>query len=84
VSEPTPRQVLYALVAAGFMVVVTILTVGAASAGLVPSWWSVCLAAAIVVSSVWMALNWRRTGPVLVIAIGVFVVWLVGTVALTT
>ncbi len=83
-SEPTPRQVLYALVAAGFMVVVVILTIGAAVAGLVPTWWSICLGLATVLSSVWMALNWRRTGAVLGIAIGLFVIWLVGTVALAT
>ncbi len=30
----------------------------------------------------WMAKSWRRTGPVLLIAIGLFVVWLVGTLIL--
>jgi hypothetical protein len=32
----------------------------------------------------WMARYWRRTGPVLLVAIGVFLLWLVGTVILTS
>lgn len=78
----TQRQVLYALVAAGFVLVVIILTIGAAMSGLVPAWWSVVLAASITSSSVWIGRNWRRTGAVLSIAIGLFLVWLVGTLAL--
>lgn len=82
-SEPTtPRQVLYALVAGGFVVVVVILIVGAASAGLVPTWWSASLAFLIAIGGTWMAQNWRRTGEVLSIAIGIFIVWLVGTLIL--
>lgn len=81
-EEPTPRQVLYALVAGGFVVVVAILTIGAAVAALVPPWWSSVLAVAIVVAAVWMSFQWRRTGPVLMAAIGLFVVWLVGTLIL--
>ncbi len=80
--EPTPRQVLYALVAAGFVIVVAILTVAAASAGLVPTWWSVVLGVGIAVAGAWMAKNWRSTGPVLLIAIALFVAWLVGTLLL--
>lgn len=83
-SEPTPRQVLYALVAAGFVVVVIILTAGAAMAGLVPTWWSVTLAVAIAAAGVWMAMNWRRTAVMLLLAIGLFIAWLVGTVILAT
>lgn len=82
--EPTPRQVLYALVAAGFVVVVVILTIGAAAAGLVPMWWSGVLAVAIAMGATWIAQNWRRTGAVLLVAIGLFVVWLVGTLMLAT
>ncbi len=78
-SEPTPRQVLYALVAGGFLVVVAILTIGAAAADLVPTWWSAVMGAALVLAGVWTALRWRRTGPVLMVAIGLFVVWTVGT-----
>jgi hypothetical protein len=81
-SEPTPRQVLYALVAAGFLVVVAILTIGAAAAGLVPIWWTTSLGAALVVAGLWIALRWRRTSAVLMVAIGLFVVWTVGTLAL--
>lgn len=81
-SEPTPRQVLYALVAGGFMLVVATLTVGGAVAGIVPGWWSVTLAVLLAGAGGWMAMNWRSTGPVLLIAIGLFVVWLVGTLIL--
>ena len=80
--EPSPRQVLYALVAGGFVVVVAILAVGGAVARLVPSWWSVTLAVGLVAVSVWGALNWRRTGLLLSLAIGLFVAWMVGTLML--
>ncbi|HEY6635377.1 MAG TPA: hypothetical protein VI141_07155, partial [Acidimicrobiia bacterium] len=63
-------------------VVVAILTIGAASAGLVPTWWTAVLAVSIVVIGVLMARNWRRTGPVLAGGIGLFVVWTVGTLIL--
>ncbi len=83
-TEPTPRQILYALVAGGFVIVVGILTVGGAMAGLVPTWWTVAMGVSLGVASVWMALRWRRTGPVLLLAIGLFLVWMVGTLALAT
>jgi hypothetical protein len=83
-SEPTPRQVLYALVSAGFVLVVVILVVGAAVAGLVPAWWSVVMALLVVACSAWMARNWRRTGPVLIIALALFIVWTAGTLVLAT
>lgn len=82
--EPTPRQVLYALVAAGFVIVVAILTIGGASAGLVPIWWSAVLAVSIALAATWIAQNWRSTGVVLALAIGLFVMWLIGTLALAT
>ncbi len=82
--ETTPRQILYALVAGGFVIVVGILTVGGAMAGLVPTWWTVAMGVSLGVASVWMALRWRRTGPVLLLAIGLFLVWMVGTLALAT
>lgn len=82
--EPTPRQVLYALVAGGFLVIVAVLTVGGAAAGLVPTWWSGLLALGIAVGGVWSARNWRNTVGVLSVAIGLFVVWLVGTLALAS
>jgi hypothetical protein len=81
-SEPTPRQVLYGLVTAGFLVVVAILTVGAATAGLVPAWWTIVMSALIVVSGTWIAFNWRSTARVLALAIAVLVVWTVGTLIL--
>lgn len=80
--ETTPRQVLYALVAGGFVVVVVILTIGAAAAGLVPTWWSSVLALALALGATWIAQNWRHTAAVLSVAIGLFVVWLVGTLIL--
>lgn len=79
---PTPRQVLYALVASGFVVIVVVLTIGGAAAGLVPNWWSATLGLGIAIGSTWMAQNWRHTAGVLGVAIGLFVAWLVGTLAL--
>ena len=81
-SEPSPRQVLYALVAAGFLVVVAILIVGAAIVGLVPPWWSVVMAAGLVLIGIWSGLNWRETVPVLLISIGFLVIWTIGTLIL--
>lgn len=78
-SETTPRQVLYALVAAGFVLVVVILTIGGAAAGLVPIWWSLVLAGAITASASWIMNNWKRTGPTLAVGIGLFLVWMIGT-----
>ena len=81
-SEPSPRQVLYALVAAGFLVVVAVLIVGAAVAGLVPLWWSIVMAAGLVLIAIWAGLNWRRTAPVLLVSIGLLVIWMIGTLIL--
>jgi len=64
--------------------VVVILIIGAAAAGLVPTWWSATLALLVAIGGTWMARNWRRTGEVLSIAIGIFLVWLVGTLILAT
>lgn len=82
--ETTSRQVLYALVSAGFVAVVVILTIGAASAGLVPTWWSGLLAISIVLTATWIAQNWRSTMLVLAVAIGLFLMWMVGTLILAT
>jgi hypothetical protein len=79
VSDPSPRQVLYALVAGGFDVVVAVLVVGAAIAGLVPAWWTVVSSFAVVSVGAWSAFNWRRTTLVLMSAIGLFVAWTIGT-----
>ena len=78
-SQPSPRQVLYALVAGGFDVVVAVLVAGAAIAGLVPAWWTVASSLAVVSVGAWSAFNWRRTAMVLVSAIGLFVAWTIGT-----
>lgn len=78
-SEPTPRQVLYALVAAGFLIVVAVLTVGGAVSGLAPTWWTMVLAVLVLAAGFWTAFNWRRTGIVLLVAIGLFLTWMVGT-----
>lgn len=83
-TEPTPRQILYALVAAGFVVVVVVLTIAGAASGIVPPWWSAVLAFTIGIGATWMARNWRRTGEVLAIAIGIFIIWMVGTLILAT
>lgn len=83
-SEPSPRQVLYALVAGGFVLVVIVLTIGAAASGLVPTWWSAVLAFVIAIGATWMAQNWRRTGETLGIAIVIFLIWLVGTLLVAT
>lgn len=81
-SEPTPRQVLYALVASGFLIVVAVLVIGAASAGLVPTWWSITMTVLVVGAGVWASFEWRRTPRLLMVAIGLFVVWTVGTLLL--
>jgi hypothetical protein len=81
-SEPTPRQVLYALVAGGFLVVIAVLVVGAAVADLVPLWWTGVTGSAVVAAAAWSAYNWRRTAAVLIISIGLMVVWTVGTLLL--
>lgn len=78
-SEPTPRQVLYALVAAGFLLVVGVLVIGGVSSGIAPGWWTAVMGSAVVVGFVWLAFRWRRTGPALVIAIGIFLIWMIGT-----
>ncbi len=78
-SEPTPRQVLYALVAGGFLLVVAVLVIGAAVAGLVPGWWTGVMAIGLVGFSIWGVVNWRRTWPLLLGSIGLFVLWTVVT-----
>lgn len=80
-SQPTPRQVLYALVAAGFVVIVAVLTIGAAASGVTPTWWSATMAFAIAGAAAWIGPNWRSTGSVLLVAIGLFVIWMIGTLA---
>ena len=78
-EPPSERQVLYALVAGGFVVVVVVLVVGAAYAGLVPSWWSVVAGVATLVVGGLSALRWRDTRFVLLASILLFLGWTVGT-----
>ncbi|MGH8872592.1 MAG: hypothetical protein ACRDWS_11505 [Acidimicrobiia bacterium] len=81
-SEPSPRQVLYALVAGGFLLVVGILVIGAAVAGLVPAWWTAATGAGVMLLAFWSAFSWRRTAVVLSAAIGLFLFWAMGTLIL--
>ena len=81
-EKTTPRQVLYAIVSAGFVLVVIVLTVGGAAAGVVPQWWSAALALGIAVVASWIGANWRRTAWVLAAGIGLFIVWMIGTLLL--
>jgi len=78
-SETTPRQVLYALVSVGFLLMVVVLAAGGAISGLTPTWWSVVLGVLVLTGGGWMVFNWKRTGPVLLIAIGLFLIWMIGT-----
>ncbi len=78
-TEPSPRQVLYALVAGGFLVVVAGLVVGASVTGLVPPWWTAVSAAGLIVLSIWSARNWRSTAHLLLGSIAAFVIWTIGT-----
>jgi hypothetical protein len=74
--------VLYALVAGGFIAVVGVLVVGAAVAGVVPTWWTIEMTLAVVASAVWAALRWRKPGPALAVSIGLLVFWVIGTLLL--
>jgi len=84
VTEPSPRQVLYAAVAACFLVVVALLIVAGAVTGLVPAWWTAALGGSLMLLAIWSGYNWRRTGPVLFGAIGFFVIWTIGTLIVAT
>jgi hypothetical protein len=79
VSEPTPRQVLYALVTGAILMVVAVLVIGAAVSGLVPAWWTWVSGGILALVSLWSALNWRRTAIILMAAIGLFLGWSIGT-----
>lgn len=81
-NAPTERQVLYALVSGGFIVVVAVLVAGAAVAGLVPIWWSMISALATLGVAVFAMARWRDTRAVLVGSIVLFVAWVVGTLLL--
>ena len=82
-STTTPRQVLYGLVAGGFLVVTAVLAVGTALAGIVPAWWSLVLGVVLAAVGIWMAFQWRRTAVALLLSIGCFLAWMVGTLTLS-
>ena len=79
-AEPSPRQLLYAMVAAGFHVVVGVLVIG--SAPLAPTWWTATMAMVWIVGAGILALCWRRTGLVLAVSLGGFIAWTVGAAVL--
>jgi len=81
-SEPSPRQVLYAAVAGGFFIVVLVLIVGGAVAGLVPIPWTVAMGVLWLILALWSAFNWRQTFRVLLFSIGLFLFWALATVAI--
>lgn len=78
-TEPTERQVLYALVSAAWFAVVATLAVVAAVVGLSPPTWSVVFAVGWVVSAALGFRQWRRTGRLVVVSVLLFVAWTVGT-----
>ena len=81
-SEPTPRQVLYGLVACGFLVVVLALMIGAGITGVVSVSWTAAMAVIWLALAVWSVRNWRRTIPVLMMAMGLLLFWAVATLLL--
>ena len=78
-TPPTERQVLYALVAAAWFVVVAVLAIVAAVVGLSPTAWTVAFAVAWVGAALVGAAQWRRTSRLLGLSLLVFVVWAAGT-----
>lgn len=83
-TEPSPRQVLYAVVAGGFLAVVAALVIGAAVSGLVPVWWTAVTGLVLAMTATWAVLNWRKTAIVLSASIGLFLIWTVGTLIVAT
>jgi len=78
-SQPTERQVLYALVSLALFVVVAVLAIVAGTVGVSPWSWSVAFAVLWLVTAGIGAVQWRRTGRLLLLSVTVFVVWVVGT-----
>jgi hypothetical protein len=78
-DQPTERQVLYALVGAGFHIVVAVLIIGAALVGLVPQWWTILMAITWVAVAVAVGTRWRKTARLLLATIGLFTIWTIGT-----
>lgn len=78
-TETTDRQVLYALVAGAWFVVVAVLAAVAGVVGLSPPWWTAAFAVVWLTAVVAGGRQWRRTGRLLLVSLAVFVVWAVGT-----
>lgn len=76
---PTERQVLYALVSGGFVVVAAVFVAGAAIGGLVPVWWSLVGSVATLAVAVFAMVRWRSTRSVLIASVGLLIAWVVGT-----
>lgn len=72
------RQVLYGLVSAGFHLVVLVLIL--AGRPLVPGWWSWSTAIAWLLVTITGILTWRRTARLLMMTIGLFLAWAIGTI----
>ena len=79
-SEPTPRQVLYALVAGGFFIVVLALVIWGGVSRLIPISWTITMGVLWLILALWSAFNWQQTFRVLLFSIGLFVFWAVETV----
>jgi hypothetical protein len=45
-------------------------------------WWTIATAVVAISVAAWSAFNWRRTAIVLVLAIGLFLAWVIGTLIL--
>lgn len=78
-TEPTERQVLYAIVAAAWFAVVAVLAIVAGYVGVSPTGWSVTFGIGWVAAASVAIRQWRRTGRLLMLSLAVFVVWTAGT-----
>lgn len=82
-EAPSERQVLYALVAGGFIAVVAVLVVAAAYSGLAPAWWTVVTASATVLTALLATARWRDTRMVMLTSITLFLIWTIGTLLIS-
>jgi hypothetical protein len=51
-------------------------------AGLVPTWWTIAATLVAISVAAWSAFNWRRTAVVLILVMGLFLAWAIGTLIL--
>lgn len=61
---------------------VGVLVAGAAVAGLVPGWWTLAASLAVAAAATWSSFNWRSTAALLLVAIGLLMAWVAGTLVL--